>query len=148
MTITAETPAQGISTTMELDDFVQYKCSCMCDHADDDMYLTVELDEFNHITVNMDVTLKTNYWNKLVNDVNENINSIWLSSIDSSIRSIINGLYQRVCLTKELWFNGYVKTYYTLALNEQRARNVSAAITNTCDKLNYQVTKKGQECQN
>lgn len=138
----AQTPAEGIYKTAEFSDSVFYSVACTCGSPDDAIEFSVEVDEFDMISVNTYVTPKNAYWKKLVEE-NSKFSNSFLWSIEYGIRSFINGLYQRIKVTHEIWSNGYVKMYATTILSDQQALNYAETLKRAiADKRKFASKRK------
>lgn len=122
----AEIPAVGIMKTSEWGDAVAYKIACSCgddDHAHD---LWIEAEDTG-VNVNLYTTQKTDYWTEAVKP-NYSIGNEWLQEFDWFWKGLWNGLCTRVRLTKNIWFDGYVKYQATTSMTEQQALNYAEAL--------------------
>jgi hypothetical protein len=138
----AQTPAEGIYKNAEFCDSVFYTVPCSCGSPDDEIEFSVEVDEFDIISVNTYFTPKNAHWKKLV-DEHSKFDSIFLWNLEYSIRSFINGLYQRLLVTYQVWTQGYIKTYSTTILSEQQALNYANVLKSAiADKQKFAQKRK------
>lgn len=120
-------PAMGILKHYDYGDLICYQIPCSCMNKDDEMTMTIEIDDGGEITVNTDIKPKSPYWRNFVSESSSFSNSI-LWNIDISCRSFINGLYHRLNITWQLWTKGYVQYYHTIIMNKQQAFNYAETI--------------------
>jgi hypothetical protein len=131
----AETPAIGILKTHDFGDSMHYTVFCQCQNPDDMIKfdLELEVDAWN-IVLNTYFTPKSEYWKRLVNDTG-NFDNSWLWSIDSAIRSLINGLHHRIMVSWDVWTKGYVQYHQSTIMSEQQALNYAATINQSIEDL-------------
>lgn len=130
-----EKPATGIMKSHDFGDAIFYKVDCQCGNPDDMINFNLEIEADSHnIVLNTYFTPKSAYWERLVNDYGKFENS-WLWSIDTSVRSIINGLYSRIAISWVLWTKGYIKYSQSTIMTEQQALNYATAIMQSIDDL-------------
>lgn len=146
--LTAEKPAIGILKTHDFGDSIHYTVFCACQNPDDMIKfdLELEVDAWN-IVLNTYFTPKSEYWKRLVNDTG-NFDNSWLWSIDSAIRSLINGLHHRIIVTWDVWTKGYVQYHQSTIMSEQQALNYAATINQSVidlQKLRYEMKLKREE---
>lgn len=125
----AQTPAEGIMKTHDFGDSKFYKIECTCGNADDSVELIIETeDDLPEIQVSLYTTQKTEWWKELFEWNVYKIDSPWLFSIAYSLKSLINGFTHRVAITRDVWFNGYVKYSSTIFMSKQQALNFAETI--------------------
>lgn len=137
-------PAFGIVQTMDYDDLKSYTVSCTCHNPDDNITFDVEIDtDTNEIIVNTYVYSKSEYWHRLVRENHYPlIKNSWLYSIDSMVRSIINGLHHRIYNTYKLWVDGYLKYHACTIMTKQQAYNYAETLNHAIrDMEKYQEKK-------
>lgn len=140
--IKPQVPAEGIYKNAEFGDSVYYTVACSCGSSDDEIEFSVEVDDFEMISVNTYVTPKNAHWKKLV-DENSKFDNMFLWNLDYTIRSAINGLYQRLLVTYEVWTQGYIKMYSTTLMSEQQALNYAETLKAAIkDKRNFAQKRK------
>lgn len=126
-------PSVGIytyPTFTQKDDMKMYVVPCTCMNADDTITFVVEVDAFN-VSVSTYTTQKTDWWSDPFrqNDaINVNRPS-WLVSIDYTIRSLLNSLWHRISVTRDVWIHGYVSYQSTTLMSAQQAINYANALT-------------------
>ena len=127
-----QTPAEGIMITHEFNDsiFYEVRCtSCGQDEHNIEVEVCVEVeDDCNTVDMRTYIKATTPYWKNLVKSSNSKIDSSFLWTLDYRIRGLINGFYHRVCVTWELWTQGYVRYYHTISMSDQQAINFSDVI--------------------
>lgn len=137
----AEKPAEGILKTHDFENSKWYKVTCSCGNDDDIIDFEVEADDFG-ITVNTYTTQKTDYWTEAISK-RYDINNPWYQEFDWFWKDIWNGLVTRLRLTKNIWWDGYVKYQSTTIMNKQQALNYAETLktaikdlekSNTIDK--------------
>ena len=119
--IKAQTPAEGILLQKDWGTSKMYQAVCECTSDDCTHTLDIEADEFG-VTVNIYSVQHTDFWHRAV-EPKYNINNIWLQEFDWFWKNLWNGFINRLRLTRDIWFKGYVKYQNTLILNEQMALN-------------------------
>lgn len=126
----AQEPALGIMKTHDFGHSIFYKIECQCGNDDDSTMVEIEADcDIGDIVVNTYVTVKTAWWDRLVLDTHYPIyENSWIYSIDSSIRSLINGLYHRINITYQVWIKGSVKFSHTILMSQQQALNYAETL--------------------
>jgi len=122
----AQAPAEGIMKTGEYGDSKFYKVVCGCGQPDHDLDFEVEASDTG-ITINTYVTAKSDYWTEATKK-RYDIDTVWMQEWDWFWKDLFNGLVRRVKLTWEIWFNGYIRTESTIAMNEQQALNYAETI--------------------
>ena len=124
----SQIPAEGISVTHKFEDSIFYKVDCQCGNPDDAIDFEIEIDpSVNDIIVNQYTTQKTNWWTNFVtprydidNEYVQGLNWLWAG--------LVNGLATRLRLTKNIWWDGYVKYESTTVLSKQQALNYADAL--------------------
>lgn len=122
----AQAPAEGIMKTGEYGDSKFYKVVCGCGQPDHDLDFEVEASDTG-IIINTYVTAKSDYWTEATKK-RYDIDTVWMQEWDWFWKDLFNGLVRRVKLTWEIWFNGYIRTESTIAMNEQQALNYAETI--------------------
>lgn len=122
----AQAPAEGIMKTGEYGDSKFYKVVCGCGQPDHDLDFEVEASDTG-ININTYVTAKSDYWTEATKK-RYDIDTVWMQEWDWFWKDLFNGLVRRVKLTWEIWFNGYIRTESTIAMNEQQALNYAETI--------------------
>ena len=124
----SQIPAEGISVTHKFEDSIFYKVDCQCGNPDDAIDFEIEIaPSVNDIIVNQYTTQKTNWWTNFVtprydidNEYVQGLNWLWAG--------LVNGLATRLRLTKNIWWDGYVKYESTTVLSKQQALNYADAL--------------------
>jgi hypothetical protein len=137
----AQKPAEGILLQKDWGDSKMYAAVCDCTSDDCTHTLDIEADEF-HVTVSIYTTQHTNFWRRSV-EPRYNIDSIWLQEFNWFWTSLWNGLVNRLRLTRDIWFKGYVKYQSSLILNEQMALNYSETLRSAMNDV--KVFKSGRK---
>lgn len=124
----SQIPAEGISVTHRFEDSIFYKVDCQCGNPDDAIDFEIEIDpSVNNIIVNQYTTQKTNWWTDFVSP-RRDIDNEYLQGINWLWVGLINGLVKRLRLTKNIWWDGYVKYESTTVLSKQQALNYADAL--------------------
>jgi len=138
----AEKPAEGIMVTGKFDNskFFQVECSCQAD--DHTIGFEVEADrEFGEISVNTWTTQKTAWWNEVVKP-RYDIDNEFLQGLQWFWAGLVNGLGNRLRLTKNIWIDGYVKYESFTIMNKQQALNYAEALKSAIKELESKKTVK------
>lgn len=128
-------PSEGIMLNYNYANTTSFTVGCTCMNPDDRVNVLVETDEFGEITVIFEVEAKTLWWETLCSWDVYKIDNEFLYIIANSIKSLINGIYQRVKLTKDIWWNGYLKLQTNTILDKQRALNFYETLKNAIEHL-------------
>lgn len=131
----AEKPAEGIMVTRKFNDSTFYAVKCKCGNDDDEINFEVEVDHtINEILVNTWTIQKTDFWTEAVNK-RYNIENIWYQEFDWFWKDIWNGLCTRIRLTKDIWWNGYIKYQSTTVMSKQQALNYAETLKKAINDL-------------
>lgn len=131
-----QTPAEGISLQGKYEDSSYYRVPCECGSPDDEIRFCVEFEhDTKEITVIFETKQKTLYWKTLVDWEIHKIDNPILYWIVNGAQSFINGLHQRLKITKDVWISGYVDYYSSTIIKRQTALNMVEAIKNTIEEL-------------
>ena len=122
----AQTPAEGILVQHDFGDSKWYQINCECGNDDHLITVEVEADECG-ISVHTHTTQKTNYWTEHI-EKRYDIDSPWLQEFDWFWKDLWNGLVTRLQLTKNVWWDGYVKYESTTTMSEQQALNYAETL--------------------
>lgn len=122
----AQKPAEGILLHKDWGASKAYEIPCDCGCNDHTHNLWVEADECG-ISVTIYSTLTTDFWKENV-EPNYHIDNDFLQSFNWFWTGMWNGLCTRLRLTKEIWFNGYVKYESTLCMSRQQAINYAEVL--------------------
>ena len=90
--------------------------------------MEVESDEYGEIMVHFYSTQSTPWWEKLAEWDTYKINNPILYFFVNSTKELINGLYHRIKITKEVWFTGRVKSESVTILTKQQALNFAETL--------------------
>jgi hypothetical protein len=131
--LTPQEPAIGIYAYPQFskkDDMKMYTVPCTCMNEDDSITFTVEVDEYS-ITVSTYTTQKTDWWSDPFkrNDAINLDRPSWFVSIDYTIRSMLNSLWHRISVTRDVWIHGYVSYQASTLMSAQQAINYANALT-------------------
>ena len=131
-----QTPAEGISLQGKYEDSSYYRVPCECGNPDCEVFICVEFEhDTKEITVIFETKQKTLYWKTLVDWEIHKINNPILSWIVNGAQSFINGLHQRLKITKQVWWDGYAEYQSHTIIKRQTALNMVEAIKNTIQEL-------------
>ena len=130
-----EKPAKGISLEAEYPDAKFYRVGCSCMNSSHCIDVIVEADEFGEIVVSFEIEAKTKWWKELAPWDTYKIDNPILYFFVNSAKSLINGLYQRITITKDVWVSGYVSYQTTVILDKQRALNFSETLKEAIEHL-------------
>ena len=123
-----QTPAEGISLTRDFNDSKFYRVDCSCGNNDDQINFEVEADmDSGAICVVTWTTQKTNWWNEVVKP-RYNIDNEYLMGLNWFFSGLINGLATRLRLTKNIWWDGYVKYESATYMSKQQALNYAKTL--------------------
>lgn len=122
----AQQPAEGILKTHDWGDSKMYHVACSCGNDDDSLELFVESDDMG-VTVSHYTTQKTDYWTESVAK-RYDIDNVWQQEFDWFWKDLWNGFVTRLRLTKDIWFNGYIKYQSTTIMSEQQALNYAETL--------------------
>lgn len=122
----SETPAEGILKRSDFGDSKFYSVACSCGNDDDAIEFEVEADEMG-VTVNTWTIQKTDYWTEAVMK-RMDIGNPWAEEFDWFWKDIWNGFVTRLRLTKNIWWDGYVKYQSTTIMTKQQALNYSETL--------------------
>lgn len=140
----AEKPAEGIMVTRRFDDSVFYAVKCQCGNDDHEINFEVEVDpNANDVIVNTWTVQKTNWWTESVRK-RYDIDNIWLQEIDWFWKGLWNGLCTRLRLTKNIWWDGYIKYESTTIMNKQQALNYAETLKTAVKDLEKTQTKRSR----
>lgn len=131
----AQTLAEGIYSNGSYPDAEYFAITCTCGRDEHKIQLALEKD-VNELTIRFETVQNTDWWtNKFeLSYVPENP---WLYTIVYQINSFVNGLMNRLSLTKQLWIHGHIKYYSTTILTKQQALNFSKALENGIARLEH-----------
>ena len=144
-----QVPAVGILKSQDYGDSKFYAIQCQCGNPDDELTMEVEADETG-VTVHFWTKVKTDYWNArwkerydIDNEVLQDIHWKWIG--------FLNGIWDRLKLTKRIWINGYLEKESWTIMNKQQALNLSEVLKQSIDDVEVfyqQRVAKQKEKQN
>lgn len=142
----AQKPAEGILIINDWGDSKMYHVNCSCGNDDDSIQVNVEVTANDHsIEVCHYATQKTDYWTEAVKP-RYDIDNIWLQELDWFWKGLWNGFCTRLRLTKNIWFDGYLKYQSTTIMTEQQTLNyaetLKSAVKDCRDFHNKRMEKK------
>lgn len=130
-----ETPAEGISVTRRFEDSIFYKVDCQCGNNDDEINFEIEIDEdANDISLKQWTVQKTDWWTEFVKP-RYDIDNEYLQGLHWLWTGFINGLATRLRLTKNIWWDGYVRYESYTILGKQQALNYADALKQGVEHL-------------
>jgi hypothetical protein len=129
----AQTPARGILQHKSYGDVMTYRIDCECEDPDCSHYIWVEADEHD-VTCILYTTQKTDWWSNTV-EPRYDIENDLLQWYNWAWTGFWNGLMTRLRLTKNIWFDGYVKYERSITLSEQTTLNYSATLKNAMQSV-------------
>ena len=134
--LTPQTPAEGISLQAKFKESFHYRVTCSCGNPDCTSDICVEFDpDTEDFSIIFDTTQKTHFWKTLYDWEVHKIDNPILFWIANTTQSFINGLHQRLKITKDVWISGYVSYQSSTILSKQAALNMVEAIKNSIEEL-------------
>ena len=124
--MTPQTPAEGIMRTHDFGDSKYYKVTCGCGQSYHEHDFEVEADELG-VNVNLDVTLKTDYWTEAIAKRYDVENEL-MQEADWFVKDLINNTVRKLKLTWELWTTGAITSNTTIHMSEQQALNYAETL--------------------
>ena len=122
----AEKPAEGILKRNDFGDSKWYQVVCSCGQEYHDHTFEVEASETG-IDVNVHMTVKSDYWGEIV-EKHYNIDNIYWQEVDWFWKDLVNGIWNRLKVTWEVWTTGAVTCQTTINMSEQQALNYSETL--------------------
>ena len=140
----AQKPAEGVSLVKDFGDSKYYRVDCTCGNEDDAIWVWLALEEdMQELRVEIDVVHKTEWWKKLAEWETYKIENSWLYAIVNSAQELINGIYHRLVITKDVWLHGYVKYHSSTYMSKQQALNFSQLLVDSIDEIEqYNIQKQ------
>ena len=133
MNLTPQVPAEGILKANEYGNSKVYTIPCTCGMQEDEINLEIEADELN-VCVHIWSTLQTNWWDdrwaKRYDIENEFLQEVHWFGLD-----LINGIWNRVKLTWQLWTKGYLQQESWCLMTKQQALNLSETLRLAIDDV-------------
>lgn len=139
----AQMPAEGIMRTHDYGDSKYYKVNCGCGQPWHEHEFEVEADECG-VNVNLDVTLKTDYWTEWITQ-RYNIENKVLQEADWFIKEFINGFIRKVKLSWELWTTGAITSNTTIHMTQQQALNYAETLKSAIKDVEEFRNKKNEQ---
>ena len=137
----AQEPAEGILKRNDWGDSKWYQVVCGCGQEAHDHSVEVEAAEHG-IDVNVHITVKSDYWGELV-EKHYDIESPYLQEVDWFFKDLINGIWNRLKVTWEVWTTGAVTAQTTISMTEQQALNYAKTLENAIqDVKNFTDERK------
>lgn len=131
-----QTPAEGIMKTHDFQDVFSYRVSCTCGNEDDACEIFIEKDaDTEEFVITFSTTQKTHWWKSLASWEIHKIDNPFLYQIANFAQSFINGLYQRIKITRDVWISGHVCYQSSTILSKQTALNLAEALKNSIQEL-------------
>lgn len=121
-----EQPAEGILKRNDYGDSKWYQVVCGCGQEYHDHNFEVEADELG-VNVNLYITVKSNYWGEVV-EKHYDIDSPYLQEVDWFWKDLVNGIWNRLKVTWEVWTTGAVTAESTIAMSKQQALNYAETL--------------------
>ena len=139
----AETAATGIMKTHDFGNSKFYNVECSCGNDDDSITFEIEAEpDTGSIILNHWTVQKTDWWTESVKK-RYDIDSIWMQEFDWFWKSLWNGLTTRLRLTRDIWWNGYVKYQSTVIMNRQQTLNYAETLKSAISEIEkYQAYQK------
>lgn len=122
----AQSPAEGILKRSDFGDSKYYQVTCTCGNDDDSIEVEVEATD-HEISVTHYTTQKTDWWTTSVSP-RYDIDNPWLQEFNWFWTGLWNGLCTRLRLTKNIWWDGYIKYQQTTCMTEQQAINYAETL--------------------
>ena len=142
----SQTPAQGILINDDFGSAKRYTITCDCGSSDHEHNMWVEADDFG-VSVTIYTTTTSDYWtNSSDSKVRYDIENKFLKWIDWFWKDLWYGLLTKLRLTRDIWWNGYVKYETSIILNRQQALNYAKTLENAiADVEKFREQQKTKE---
>ncbi len=131
----AETPAEGILKRGDYGDSKWYQVVCGCGQVYHDHNFEVESSETG-VDVNVHITVKSNYWGEIV-EKHYDIDSPYLQEVDWFWKDLVNGFWNRLKVTWEVWTTGAVTAQTTITMSEQQALNYAETLKSAVEDVKH-----------
>lgn len=122
----SEKPAEGILKRNDWGNSKWYQVVCGCGQEYHDHNVDVEADETG-INVNVHMTVKSDYWGEIV-EKHYDIDSPYLQEVDWFWKDLVNGIWNRLKVTWEVWTTGAVTAQTTITMTKQQALNYAETL--------------------
>lgn len=126
-------PADGVLFMNSDNSYREIMVPCTCLSPEHNHIVFVSNDD-GVVSVNVYTTVTTNYWSDWIK-VKNNIESNTLQRVEWFIKGLINTIYRKLKLTKDVWFSTHLEYEADLLLTEQQAINYSAALKTAVEEL-------------
>jgi hypothetical protein len=133
----AQIPAEGISLLHDFKTSKFYKVSCACGNTDDDITLSIEVDDDTHaIMTHFWATARLPWWKE-----------VWKKNYESSdtalyVVDLVNGVWFRITQTWKLWVHGYLEYESTTIMTEQQTTNFAIALLSAVAEVSNEHKKE------
>lgn len=124
----AQTPANGIVVLKDNIGYKHYKVTCECSSDNHQHDIFVESTKFKEVIVTIYSKQTTNY-RKMLNILYHQ------PSLVVQVKTWVNNFFNKLRLTKEIWFKGYLEYESDIILNKQQALNYATALKNAIKDL-------------
>ena len=128
-------PAEGILKRGEWGDSKFYQVVCGCGQEYHDHNVEVEASETG-VDVTVHVTVKSDYWGELV-EKHYDIDDEWQQEFDWFWKDLVNGIWNRLKVTWEIWTTGTVTAQATIAMTEQQALNYAKTLESAIQDVKH-----------
>jgi len=146
MDLRPEQPAQGIMQITNYPDLKIYHIECSCGNSDDAIDFSVEEDH-GEIVVHTYTTQKTAWWrDPFQQRKSYEIENEFLYQLNYYVRGFLNAMAHRLCITWDVWVNGYAKYSQTTIMTPQQALNYSETLRLAVERVQeYQQQIREQD---
>lgn len=129
----SQNPAQGILLARESAGYKQYVvvCDCGCKQNDHTVFVEAEDDT---VSVHTYTEQTTDYWNTPL-ALRYDIDNDMLQYLDWAVKGFINSVWHRLKLTKDVWFDGFLKYEACIIMNKQQATNYAATLNDAVNSM-------------
>lgn len=121
-----QAPAEGILKRNDFGDSKWYQVVCGCGQEYHDHNVEVEASETG-IDVNLHITVKSDYWGEIV-EKHYDIDDEWQQEFDWFWKDLVNGIWNRLKVTWEVWTTGAVTAQSTITMSKQQALNYAETL--------------------
>lgn len=128
-------PAEGILKRNDWGDSKWYQVVCGCGQEYHDHNFEVEASEIG-VDVNVHITVKSDYWGEIV-EKHYDIDSPYLQEVDWFWKDLVNGIWNRLKVTWEVWTTGAVTCQTTINMTEQQAYNYAKTLENAVQDVKH-----------
>ena len=135
MQVKFQEPAEGILKRGDYGDSKWYQVVCSCGQEYHDHNFEVEGSETG-VDVNIYMTVKSNYWGEIV-EKHYDIDSPYLQEVDWFWKDLVNGIWNRLKVTWEVWTTGAVTCQTTITMSEQQALNYAKTLENAVQDVKH-----------